>query len=121
MTTVSNTESNIRQQIIFLEDVKHYSRSGSAEDLENLEQLVASIHQLGNQIIPEVAGIIQEISGFKSSITYSPTKLYRNAERVMKLLEAQLETTRGGPPPLEERESTLKMPDSVRRFLEFDE
>lgn len=114
---VDNVESSILMQIHFLENIKHYSQSGSTEDRENLDQLVASIRRLGD-LIPEVNRVISEITQLNSSITYSPTKLRKYSEKAIQALEKRLEAIRGTA-PLEESSSIEEIPSSVQMFLDF--
>jgi hypothetical protein len=93
-----NLEFSFIKQIDFLQNVQHYSRTGSSEDRETLYDLVESINKLGIEIIPEVASIISEISSMNqmssSAITYNPTRLSNKAVKTIEVLNKKLDKIR---------------------------
>jgi hypothetical protein len=121
MIIVDSGESSVLKQIEFLENVKHYSRSGSAEDRESLKELAASINNLGIQIIPEVSQIIYQIERMgPTSVTYSPTKLHRQTKKVIELLNQKLNQIRNPVLPSGSCPE-FEMSDSLRNFLDLGE
>jgi hypothetical protein len=84
---ITKFQTSIDQQIMWLKCVNYLTRSGSQEDRDNLQQLAALLHGLGESLLPEVYPIIHAIDELNTSNEkYDPAQLSQLALKIIERL-----------------------------------